>query len=480
MNGRLCSFFPVRILCEPQRSQCPHGSWSCCSPDPGNTPASADVCAVLWACAFVWTPIPCHPWVFSCCSETDPCPLSLVAAMSAAKLPTWKVFSGPISHFWATMGHPAQSKVFVWLCFGCLKNSNLDFGWFHKPLRCEYTQRGCGVLSGLDEPSRLLSPYLQMSWYCALCFGSLWAMMGCLSCCENRKKAQEGFDHTNTEQNSFSLPSELLELMKMRWQSIYTSSWPHMVVPPAILCSRVQHSSLLIYLHLEQKQGRQRKAARTPTHHMLFLMIENGGCAQRSPNIFRGPGACGTTAVVLLFPPVLSPSPPNSAARKLRMLLPWYAFGRHLLCEDAIAATYSPPSYTAQYQCQVPGNMVTVGELHFFFPQTSGIQYFCSHPCGRIGRISQIWGWSQCAAAFARGYPAGAWEQQWEESVQRCHCTVSSCFYKTSGIQSIALLTSHSSRQLKCTLFEAQETRGSIYSDSRNLLVFQTHQEKHW
>lgn len=32
---------------------------------------------------------------------------------------------------------------------------------------------------------------------------------------------------------------------------------------------------------------------------------------------------------------------------------------------------------------------------------------------------------------------------------------------------------------LKCTLFEAQETHTSIYSDSRNLLVFQTPQEKH-
>lgn len=53
--------------------------------------------------------------------------------------------------------------------------------------------------------------------------------------------------------------------------------------------------------------------------------------------------------------------------------------------------------------------------------------------------ISQICGWSQCTAAFG--------EQQWEEAVESYHCTISSYFYKTSVIQSIALLTSHSSRQ---------------------------------
>lgn len=111
-----------------------------------------------------------------------------------------------------------------------------------------------------------------------------------------------------------------------------------------MLCSRVQPDSLLIYLYLERKQGRQRKAARTPTHHMLFLMIGNSGCAPRSPNIFLGPGACGTTAVALLFPPVFSPPPLKSAAGKLRMLLLWYAFGWRLFREDAIAATYSTPS----------------------------------------------------------------------------------------------------------------------------------------
>lgn len=135
-----------------------------------------------------------------------------------------------------------------------------------------------------------------------------------------------------------------------------------MVVPPAVLCSRVQHSPLLIYLHLEQEQGRHRKAAQAPTHHMLLLMIESTGCAQCSPNTFCGPGACGTTAVVLLFPPALSPSPPRSAARRLRMLLLWDAFGRHLLCEDAIAATYSPQSYTAQ--CQ--GMWLWSGNFIFF------------------------------------------------------------------------------------------------------------------
>lgn len=35
----------------------------------------------------------------------------------------------------------------------------------------------------------------------------------------------------------------------------------------------------------------------------------------------------------------------------------------------------------------------------------------------------------------------------WEETAEWCHCTISSYFYKTSGIQSIALLMSHSSRQ---------------------------------
>lgn len=98
------------------------------------------------------------------------------------------------------------------------------------------------------------------------------------------------------------------------------------------------------------------------------------------------------------------------------------------------------------------------------------------HPCGRIHHVSLIWGWSQCTAAFARG------EQQWKETVKWCHCTISWYFYKTSGIQSIALLMSHSSRQEHWNVhyFEAQETRTSIYSDSRNLLVFQTPQEKHY
>lgn len=175
-----------------------------------------------------------------------------------------------------------------------------------------------------------------MLWYCALCFGTLWPMVGQLSYCENRKK-QEGFDHTNTKLNNFFFlaPLELLESMKMLQQRIYTSSWPRVVVPPAVLCSRV--AALLSPDLLTQ--GRQRKAARTPTHHMLLLMIESIGCARCSPSTFRGPGACGITAVVLLFPPALSPSPPHSAARRLRMLLLWDAFGRHLLCEDEIAAT---------------------------------------------------------------------------------------------------------------------------------------------
>lgn len=177
-----------------------------------------------------------------------------------------------------------------------------------------------------------------------------------------------------------------------------------MVLLSAMLCSQAQPESLLIYLYLEQKQGRQRKAARTPTRHMLFLMIENTGCARRSPNTFLRPGACGTTAVVLLFPPVFSPLPPKSAAGKLRMLLLWYTFGRRLFCEDAIATTSSPwvtqPSAGASWQEM----WLRFGNFGVF--QASGIKYFCSHSRGRIHCVFQIWGWSQCTAAFAHRHTA--------------------------------------------------------------------------
>lgn len=210
-----------------------------------------------------------------------------------------------------------------------------------------------------------------------------------------------------------------------------------------MLRSHVQPDSLLIYLHLEQKEGRQRKAARTPTHHMLFLMIENSGCARRFPNVFLGPGACGTTAVVLLFPPVFSPPPLKSAAGKLRMLLLWYAFGRRLFCEVAVAAAYSPP------ELPVPS-----GRERRYGLAISGC---CKPPAlntfvliGAAESIAFSWfGVGPSARLLLRtdGVQGSAWNQQLEEAVEACHRAISSYFYKMARIQNIALLMSHSSRQ---------------------------------
>lgn len=74
-----------------------------------------------------------------------------------------------------------------------------------------------------------------------------------------------------------------------------------------------------------------------------------------------------------------------------------------------------------------------------------------------------------------------AWNQQLEGAVEPCPRTISSHFYKTAGIQNPALNVSFKQAlTLKCVLFDAQETCTNIYSDNRNLLVFQTLQEKHW
>lgn len=170
----------------------------------------------------------------------------------------------------------------------------------------------------------------------------------------------------------------------MMWQQrIYTSSWPHMVVPPADLCSRVQHSSLLIYWHLEQKQGRQGKAARTPTHHMLFLMIENGGCAQCSPNLFHGPVALQLLCFYF----------PHSSPLHQRIPQPgsWGCCCCETFlegtCEDAIAATYSPLSYTAQ--CQ--GTWLWSGNCIFFPPNLQHSVFLFSSLWQNPPRFPDLW-----------------------------------------------------------------------------------------
>lgn len=255
-------------------SQFCHGSWSGCSPAPGTTPASADVCAVLWACASLWTAVLHHPCVFSCCSSTDLCLPYSVAAVVSAQLPMCeRCFQDQPP----TSGHPlptlhspgclsdsvlAVSKTAIWILADftnlCIVNTQREVvgcpqGWMSLPSCCHLVCE-CGVV-------------LCALGVCDQWWGSqlLW----------EQKKAQGGFDHADTNLNNFLEP---LQLMKMWQQRTDTSSWPHMAVPPADLCSRVQHPSLLIYSHLEQKQGRQGKAAPAPTHHMLFLMIENGVC----------------------------------------------------------------------------------------------------------------------------------------------------------------------------------------------------------
>lgn len=111
------------------------------SPDPGTTPASADGCAVLWACASLWTPVPCHPCVFSWCHPQW---------LGCCRAP--HVFSGPISHFWAPCTVQAVCLTLFWLSqkqqFGFWLISQTSVLWMH---------RSCGMLSGLDEPSRFVN-----------------------------------------------------------------------------------------------------------------------------------------------------------------------------------------------------------------------------------------------------------------------------------------------------------------------------------
>lgn len=351
-------FFPLHVPCEPRVSR----SIPCAPTGPGAAVPRSwhHTCLSWWLCS-----------ALSLCLCLDSCPMPslcffLMPSSVARLLPSSpRVFRTHLPLL-STLHSP-----------GCLSDSVLAVSETAIWILADFTNL-CVV------NAQKLWDALRVGWaipvckHCGLVLCGLGVYDQWWQWCENRQKAQEGFDHTNTKLNNFSVPLELLELMKMWQQRIYTSCWPHMVVPPAVLCSRVQHSSLLIYLHLEQKQGRQGKTAQAPTHHMLFLIIEKGGCAQLSPDTFRGPGACGTTAVVLLFPPVLSPPPAHSAARKLRMLLLWDALGRHLLCEDEIAATYSPPSYTAQCQCQ--GTWLWAGNCIFFTPKPPAFSTFALIP----------------------------------------------------------------------------------------------------
>lgn len=93
----------------------------------------------------------------------------------------------------------------------------------------------------------------------------------------------------------------------------------------------------------------------------------------------------------------------------------------------------SPQSYTAQ--CQ--GTWLWSENCNFFPPNLQHSELL----------FSSLWQNPRCFPDLGLVPAQCCFCSNGRETVEWCHCTISSYFYKTSGIQSIALLMSHSSRQ---------------------------------